>query len=205
LTAFLELTALRHSYAERYGRIKQQRDWIIELDRCLEPEDEQGRRRTVRQVKRAVTEFLDRLTQEAKERPEEATVIAHIIKAVRHRWWGLFTCYRIPNVPSSNNDLETFFKELKHHQRRITGRKSVREFMLRYGPFAAFIDYAESFDDLLQRLRQVKLEEFVQARQALQKVETRLKKLHRFRHHPDEYYHDLETRWEKAVSVLKAH
>ena len=159
----------------------------------------------VRPVKRAVTAFLERLAQEAKERPDEAQVIAQIIKAVRHRWWGLFTCYRIPNVPSSNNDLETFFKGLKHHQRRITGRKSVREFMLRYGPFAAFIDYAESFDDLLQRLRQVSFEEFVQARHALQKVDTRLKKLHRFRHHPDEYYRDLETRWEKTVSALKAH
>jgi hypothetical protein len=205
LSTFLELTALRHRYTEQYERIKQQRDWIIELDRCFEPEDEHGRRRTARQVKRAVTEFLERLTQKAQEHPDEAQVIAQIIKAVRHRWWGLFTCYRIPNVPSSNNDLETFFKELKHHQRRITGRKSVREFVLRYGPFAAFIDYAESFDDLLQRLRQVKFEDWVQARQALQKIDTRLKKLHRFRHHPDKYYHDLETRWEQAISGLKAH
>ncbi len=155
----------------------------------------------MRQVKQAVTELLERLSCEAAEQPDETKVIAHIVKAVRHRWWGLFTCYRIPDVPSSNNDLETFFKDLKHHQRRISGRKSVREFILRYGPFAAFIDYAESFDDLLRRLRQVKFEEFVHARQALQKVETRLKKLHRFRHHPEEYYRDLETRWEKAVSA----
>jgi hypothetical protein len=91
----------------------------------------------------------------------------------------------------------------KHHQRRITGRKSVREFMLRYGPFAAFIDYAESFDDLLRRSRQVKFEDWLQARQALQKVDTRLKKLYRFRHHPDEYDRDLETRWEKAISVSR--
>ena len=119
---------------------------------------------------------------------------------MRHLWWGLFTCYRIANVPSSNNDLETFFRDLKHHQRRITGRKSVREFILRYGPFAAHIDYAESFDDVLARLRQVRHEDFVQARQALRKVETRFKKLYRFRHHPDEYYCDLETRWDMAVS-----
>lgn len=99
----------------------------------------------MRQVKQAVTDFLERLTCEAKQKPCDAQVIGHIIKAVRHRWWGVFTCYRIPNVPSSNNDLETFFKDLKHHQRRITGRKSVREFILRYGPCAAFIDYAESF------------------------------------------------------------
>ncbi len=173
---------------------------MIELARLLEPCDQQGRPRTARQVKREVKQFLERLEQEATECPEAAKVIASIVKAVRHRWWGLFTCYRVSNVPSSNNDLETFFKDMKHHQRRITGRKSVQEFILRYGPFAAFIDYAESFDDLLARLRQVKSEDFKQARQALQKVQLRLKKLYRFRHHPDDYYRDLETRWEKAIS-----
>jgi hypothetical protein len=71
---------------------------------------------------------------------------------------------------------------------------------LRYGQFAAFIDYAESFDDLLARFRQVKSEDFKQARQTLRKIETRLKELYRFRHHPDEYYRELESRWEKVSS-----
>jgi hypothetical protein len=196
----LDITALRDRYSTQYRQIKHQRDWIIELDRQFERCDEHGRRRTACEVKHAVTEFLERLALEAKEQPNDAAIIAHITKTVRHRWWGLFTCYRISNVPSSNNDLETFFRDLKHHQRRITGRKSVHEFILRYRPFAAFIDYAESFNALLTRLRQVRHEDFVTARQALRKVETRLKKLYRFRHHPDEYYRDLETRWERAIS-----
>ena len=198
MAVLLEITALRARYSTQYHQLQHQRDWIIELDRQLDRCDKHGQPRTVREVKRAVTEFLEGLTQEAKELPQYAAVIAHITKAVRHRWWGLFTCYRVSNVPSSNNDLETFFRDLKHHQRRITGRKSVREFILRYGPFAAYIDYAESFDALLLRLRQVRHKDFVLARQVLQKVETRLKKLYRFRHHPDEYYRDLETRWEMA-------
>jgi len=173
---------------------------VIELARLFEPVDDHGQPRTARQVKQGVKPFLEHLEQEAIEQPADAEVIAGIVKAVRHRWWGLFTCYRISNVPSSNNDLESFFKDMKHHQRRITGRKSVHDFILRYGSFAAFIDYAESFDDLLARLRQVKPEDFKQARQALRKVEMRLKKLYRFRHHPDKYYRDLETRWEKAIS-----
>lgn len=151
-------------------------------------------------MKREVNQFLKRLEQEAAQRPDETKVITSIVKAVHHRWWGLFTCYQVSYVPASNNDLETFFKNMKHHQRRITGRKSVQEFILRYGPFAAFIDYAESFDDLLARLRQVESKDFKQARQVLQKVQLRLKKLYRFRHHPDKYFHDLETRWEKAIS-----
>jgi len=195
----LDLTLIRDHYAEPYAQLKRQSAWIIELARLFEPYDKQGHPRTARQVKREVKQFLERLEQEATERPDEAKVIASILKAVRHRWWGLFTCYRVSHVPSSNNDLETFFKDMKHHQRRITGRKSVHEFILRYGSFAAFLDYAEPFDDLLARLRQVKPEDFKQARRALQKVQLRLKKLYRFRHHPDEYYRVLEAQWEQAI------
>ena len=200
MSVLLDLTTIRDQYVEPYAHLKRQSAWVVELACLFEPYDNQGHARTARQVKREVKQFLERLEQEATERPDEAQVIGSIVKAVRHRWWGLFTCYRVSNVPSSNNDLETFFKDLKHHQRRITGRKSVQEFILRYGSFAAFIDYAESFDDLLTRLRQVKPKDFKQARQAMQKVQLRLKKLYRFRHHPDKYYRDLETRWEKAIS-----
>ncbi len=198
--ALLDITAVRQHYAEPYAQLKRQSTWVSELACLFEPDDAQGQPRTARQIKREVQQFLEDLEQEATAQPADAKIIAGIVKAVRHRWWGLFTCYQISNVPSSNNDLETFFRNLKHHQRRITGRKSVHDFILRYGPFAAFIDYAESFDDLLARLRQVEPEDFKQARQALQKVETRLKKLYRFRRHPDEYYRDLESRWEKAIS-----
>lgn len=199
----LELTLIRNQYLEPYLQLKRQSAWIIELARLFEPCDKQGHARTTRQVKREVTQFLKRLEQEAAQHPDETKVVTSIVKAVRHRWWGLFTCYQVSHVPSSNNDLETFFKDMKHHQRRITGRKSVQEFILRYGPFAAFIDYTETFDDLLARLRQVKPKDFQQARQALQKVQLRLKKLYRFRHHPDQYFHDLETRWENAISLSR--
>jgi hypothetical protein len=196
----VDITLIRNQYLVPYTQLKRQSAWIIELARIFEPCDKQGRIRTTRQVKREVNQFLKKLEHLAIQRPDEAKVIACIVKAVRHRWWGLFTCYQIANVPSSNNNLETFFKDMKHHQRRITGRKSVHEFILRYGSFAAFIDYAESFDDLLARLRQVKNKDFKQARQALQKVQLRLKKLYRFRHHPDLYFRDLEKCWEKATS-----
>jgi hypothetical protein len=200
LLALLDITAIRHHYVEPYAQLKRQSAWVIELARLFKPDDEQGQPRTARQVKQEVNQFLARLEQEATECLTDAKVIASIVKAVRHRWWGLFTCYQISNVPSSNNDLETFFRDMKHHQRRITGHRSVHDFILRYGPFAAFIDYAESSDDLLARFRQVKSEDFKQARQALRKIETRLKELYRFRHHPDEYYRELESRWEKASS-----
>ena len=196
----LDLTAVRHQFVDVYSQLKHQSAWIIELTRLFEPCDEQGNVRTTRQVKREVKQYLDRLEQEATQCPDTAKIIHNIVKAVRNRWWGLFTCYRVPCVPSSNNDLEAFFKDMKHHQRRITGRKSVQEFILRYGPFAAFIDYAETVDDLLARLCQVYPEDFKHARLVMQKVQTRLKKLYRFRHHPVSFFRDLEIQWQEAIS-----
>ena len=95
LSALLDITLLRNQYVEPYTQLKLQSAWIIELARLLEPCDKQGRMRTVRQVKREVKQFLKKLEQEATERPHEAELIAGIVKAVRHRWWGLFTCYQV--------------------------------------------------------------------------------------------------------------
>lgn len=125
----LDIPAIRRHYAAPYAQLKRQSEWVIELARRFEPCDKQGRPRTARQVKREVKQFLEHWEQEAAERPDEAQVMASILKAVRHRWWGLVTCYRVSHVPSSNNDRETFFKGMNHPQRRITGRKSVHEFI----------------------------------------------------------------------------
>jgi hypothetical protein len=42
------------------------------------------------QVERDVKQFLERSELEAAEQPDEANVIAYIVKAVRNCWWGLF-------------------------------------------------------------------------------------------------------------------
>ncbi len=101
---------LRRCYTQPYERIKQQRAWIIELAQLIKAQDKLGHPRTARQVKREVTEFLERLEQAASKQPDDAPVIANIVKEVRHRWWGLFTCYRVPNLPSSNNRLLNIFQ-----------------------------------------------------------------------------------------------
>jgi len=61
---------------------------VIELARLLEPCDKQGHPRTTGQVKWEVKQFLERLELEAAEQPDEADVIACIVKAVRNRWWA---------------------------------------------------------------------------------------------------------------------
>jgi len=92
LAAWLDLTAIRYQYVEPYAQLKHQSAWIIELAHLFEPGNKQGQARTARQVKWEVKQLLERLEQEATECPDAAKVIVSIVKAVRNRWWGLFTC-----------------------------------------------------------------------------------------------------------------
>ena len=107
LSALLELTHIRNQYVAPYTQLKRQSAWIIELAGLFEPCDQQGHVRTTRQVKREVNQFLKRLEQEAAQRPDATKVITSIVKAVHHRWWGLFTCYQVSHVTALQKGLLT--------------------------------------------------------------------------------------------------
>jgi len=90
-------------------------------------------------------------------------------------------------------------RRIKSGHRRVCGPQKVPDFLLRYGPCAAFVDYRENAEELLARLRQVRQEDFLRERQALNTVLLREQKRHRFRHHQADYLRELEDRWAAAV------
>lgn len=128
-------------------------------------------------------------------------VAQHIVQTFRNRWWGLFRCYDVPDLPSTNNDLETFFGRLKTNQRRVTGRKNVNSFVLRYGAYAAFVDLSESKPELLARLRQVDRDAYKRERQRLQTILAEVREQHRFRHNRNLALQELELEWAAAVEA----
>jgi len=145
-----------------------------------------------------VQAYLDELNWIRLDEADRA-VADHIIQTFRHRWWGLFACYQVEGLPRTNNDLETFLRRLKTGQRRITGRKAVHDFILRYGRYAAFVDLAESPEELLARLRQVTNDAFMKERAVLRMIESRLQLQHRFQHDREALLRELEQRWEEAI------
>ncbi len=173
--------------------------WLIELAHLLRVEEEDGQRRQARQVKCEVNDFLRRLTSETSAGLDDAPIAQHLSKTIRNRWWGLFICYRVPGLPATNNGQETFFNRLKQGQRRINGHKSVPEFIVRYGAYAAYLDPRETFDLLLARLRQVSETEFEIARQAWREHEAQLHKAYRFRHDRNKFLRELEANWEEIA------
>lgn len=199
MSDLLAAATVYRNYLVAARRSRRQLAWLIELAHLLRQEDEDGQPRQARQVKREVKAFLTRLEQATAQHPEKALAAQHLIRTIRNRWWGLFTCYRIRDLPATNNNHETFFNHLKQGQRRINGHKSVHQFIIRYGAYAAYIDPHETFDQLLERLRQVSDVEFQAARQAWRENEAPLHKAHRFRYHRLQFLKALETEWAKRT------
>src|SRR5260370_40917508 len=61
------------------------------------------------------------------------TAVHHFLKVDARYWTGLFVCYRRPDVPRTNNDLEHLFGSARYHERRASGRKVTAPMFLTRG------------------------------------------------------------------------
>jgi hypothetical protein len=200
LDQLLAVVQRRQPFTAQYRRLHRQRNWLVQLDRLLDPPEGEGQPRpTRRELQRQVKVFLAQLEQHARDHPADAAVVAHICATFRQRWPRLFACYAWPERYRTNNELETFFGRLRTRQRQIHGRKSVHEFILRYGEWAVFLDPSESLDQVLKRLQQFDQAEFDREYARFLKTQRRLQVLYRFRHHPRRCLKELERQWAEAV------
>lgn len=198
----IKIASIRETYISRASRLERQRNWLVDLERLLKPpQGDLAQIPTGNEVEAQIDRYLNQLGQRTDLDETDMAVAQHIITTFRNRWWGLFRCYDVPDLPRTNNDLETFFGRLKTNQRRVTGRKSVNRFILRYGACAAFIDLSESKAELLARLQQVDRTAYQQARQQLQSVLAERREYHRFRHDLDTAVQKLEVEWGAAVEA----
>lgn len=171
---------------------------MIDLEHLLDPDRDPGK--TSAQVRQAVAAYLVDLTTHQATDSEDQVVAAHINRIFRSFWWGLFASYDVAGLPRTNNELERFIRQIKMSQRRVSGRKNVQDFIIRYGAYAALVDETENLDELLARLEQVDQAEFLKERQQLNLTLLQEAKVHRFRFHRADFLADLETRWEAAVA-----
>jgi len=175
---------------------------LIDLQRLLKPTQKKSEPKpTGQEIETQVDGYLAELGQRSDLDETDRSIAHHVITTFRNRWWGLFVCYDVPDLPATNNDLESFFGRLKTNQRRITGRKSVNRFVLRYGAYAAFVDLSEPKADLLDRLRQVDRTAYQRERQQLQHILAERRDYHRFCHKLDKVVQELEAEWQAAVEA----
>ena len=112
----------------------------------------------------------------------------------------LLPCYDIPGLPADNLQLETFFNQVRRHQRRISGRKSTRD-LNRFGHYLVLFT-AESEAELLEHLRKVPLEAYQTHRQQLQMAEKPRQFLCCLHRNPEDTVRKLVNNYLKPPVVL---
>jgi hypothetical protein len=200
LGRLLNVVDHRLSFRAEVERLQRQRQWLFDLDHLMELDQQPPPTR--QSVSQAVDHYLVNLVEQVAQsgNEEDQKAAAQINHIFRNLWWGLFTCYEVKGLPRTNNDLEQFIRRIKMGHRRISGHKNVQDFILRYGTFAAFIDYAESEEDLFKRMKLVTSKDFLKQYRDLNMIIVKEQKYFRFHSHRQQYLADLEKRWEKAVN-----
>jgi len=202
LRRLIALTKRREIFAAQVERLCRQRQWLIDLEHLLDPEREPPK--TSAKVAHTVDVYLIHLTTQRALDSEDQCVAEHINQVFRSFWWGLFACYDVEGLPRTNNELERFIRQIKMGQRRVSGRKNVQDYVIRYGAYAAMIDPTESLNELLARLAEVDQAEFLQERKQLNLTLLQEAQIHRFRHHREDYLAELEAHWDAALTTANS-
>ena len=138
-----------------------------------------------------------RLLSEMSCRKEEAGVLSGAVslflKVSRSYWKGLFRCYRFPDLPRTNNDLEHHFGSVRYGERRASGRKGASPAMVVRGSvrvIAAVVTPPKGFAGADIRLAD--LEGWRALRASLEKRREGRRAQLRFRRDPAAYLGRLE-------------
>jgi hypothetical protein len=75
-------------------------------------------------VRRRLRGLLGAMARHRKKAGRLEGAVGHFLKVTRSYWPGLFPCYRIADLPRTNNALEQLFGSNRFHERRATGRKT---------------------------------------------------------------------------------
>ena len=109
---------------------------------------------------------------------------------------GLYWTYELPLLPRTNNGLETDIGEIKEQYRRITGRRCLKDYLMRYGPYLTFDDEQDDPEELLRWFQTVERQDFLDQRAKLEQLQQRLRNIHRFRQNPEAFLAELERLWQ---------
>jgi hypothetical protein len=122
-------------------------------------------------------------------------MVKNVISYTRGFWKGLFTCYDVSFLPRTNNDHERFYRQTKTRHRRMTGRRSWNEYILRNGEYIVLVDDALKQKDLSVRLSQVPYERYKEQRAQWNARLSDSVLRRRFRGNPESYLKQLEEKF----------
>jgi hypothetical protein len=148
--------------------------------------------RSVGLLRRAYRRLLAIMRQGAERAGPLEPAVRHFLKVTASYWPGLFVCYRQPDIPRTNNDLEHVFGSVRYHERRASGRKVAAPSLLVRGSVRLLAATAQQHAFSSAELQPKNLAEWRALRQQLTQRHAAHSLQRRFRHDPAVYLANAE-------------
>ena len=184
-----------------YEQVQRQQSWFLGLAELLNvppTQTHQWPRQTGAEVAQAIADYLDILDALRDEFRVDAPFFTHLRRRVEHWAPGLYWTYEIPALPRTNNDLEAAIGDVKEQYRRITGRRSLKDYLMRYGPYLTFDDDQDDPEELLKWFQEVDRQDFVNEKAKLEALRDHLRNMQRFRDNPEYFLAETERLWDDS-------
>jgi len=183
---------------DTYQELQRGAGWLGEIDAILKPADDGSS--TSQKVEQQLRDYLDELLSIQDLSPRLDSFRHHLDTVSVNYWPGLFHCYDAEEIPRTNNELESHFRDTKRQLLRTTGQKGqVRRTLERTGAWE-LLPRPPDETERLAALRSVSSSELRKERERLHKH------LERFRFHSrsssrtNAQFEQLRRRW-KALAA----
>jgi hypothetical protein len=187
------LQSILHSIQASYQLVCGAAAWLQQIAALLEPDGKPPR--TGQQVQQELFAFLQVLQQSHTPDPFLRKTLASMHKTTLRYAPGLFHCYDIPDLPRTNNDRESQFRDLYRRLLRTTSQKGLsRRILQRQGAWE-LIPPPGSLPATLQAISQVSPQEFCLERSRLRQHRNHFKFHTRSSKQAQRQLLQLEQRW----------
>lgn len=148
-----ELQPILHSIQATYSLLYEAAEWLKKIASILEPDGKPLR--SGQQVRQELFAFLQEIQATRTADPFLRQTYNNILRTTLRYAPGLFHCYDIPNLPRTNNDRESEFRDLHRRLLRTTGQKGLALRILQRTGAWELIPHPHSLPLTIQAVSQV--------------------------------------------------
>jgi hypothetical protein len=186
------LQAAMTPVAARMADIQQGADWLARITTILSADADPAP--TAAPVAHQLQTCLDQLDDEPVT-PDMEAFRQHLQKVSRSYWPGLFHCYDHPDIPRTNNGMESLFRDTQRRILRTTGQKGrTRRILHRSGAWE-LIPHPPTEAATIEAIQQIAPTDLAAERQRMQQHAKRFRLHTRAARQTTAHFDQLEQHW----------
>ncbi len=186
------LTALQ-IVQTNYTLLRQAADWLVQIADLLNPTGKSAR--SAAQVQQTLFAYVEQIKIISNSKPGLQPFFRTIQKTTFSYAPGLFHCYDMPDLPRTNNDRESDFRDLNRRLLRTTGQKGLTRRILQRSGAWELLHHPASLKDTILAFNHVAPQDFIDERQRLRQHRDRFRLHTRSAKQSGLQLTKLEQRW----------